>query len=48
MALGSPPIPGWVASGGDPCGEAWQGVQCAGPNMTAMYGVLGLFVDFME
>ncbi|CAN6453447.1 unnamed protein product [Victoria cruziana] len=36
VALGSPPIPGWVASGGDPCGEAWQGVQCAGPNMTAI------------
>ncbi|KAF3780085.1 STRUBBELIG-RECEPTOR FAMILY 3 protein [Nymphaea thermarum] len=35
-ALGSPAIPGWVASGGDPCGEGWQGVQCAGPNMTAI------------
>ncbi|KAL5793847.1 hypothetical protein ACOSP7_002441 [Xanthoceras sorbifolium] len=27
-ALGSPQLPGWVASGGDPCGEGWQGVQC--------------------
>ncbi|KEH39082.1 strubbelig receptor family protein [Medicago truncatula] len=27
-ALGNPVLPGWVASAGDPCGEAWQGVQC--------------------
>ncbi|CAN0896874.1 Protein STRUBBELIG-RECEPTOR FAMILY 3 [Linum grandiflorum] len=27
-SLGSPVLPGWVASAGDPCGEAWQGVQC--------------------
>ncbi|TXG55223.1 hypothetical protein EZV62_020479 [Acer yangbiense] len=27
-ALGSPQLPGWVQSGGDPCLEAWQGVQC--------------------
>ncbi|XP_031493052.1 protein STRUBBELIG-RECEPTOR FAMILY 3-like isoform X2 [Nymphaea colorata] len=33
-ALGSPPLPGWVASGGDPCVENWQGVQCTGPNIT--------------
>jgi Leucine-rich repeat (LRR) protein len=26
--LGNPVLPGWVASAGDPCGEAWQGVQC--------------------
>ncbi|KAF3777792.1 STRUBBELIG-RECEPTOR FAMILY 8 protein, partial [Nymphaea thermarum] len=35
-ALGSPPLPGWVASGGDPCGENWQGVQCTGPNITGI------------
>lgn len=30
VALGSPSIPGWVASGGDPCGSAipWQGIVC--------------------
>ncbi|KAL2474556.1 Protein STRUBBELIG-RECEPTOR FAMILY 3 [Abeliophyllum distichum] len=29
VALGSPSLPGWVASGGDPCGgEVWQGVEC--------------------
>ncbi|KAK4486913.1 hypothetical protein RD792_006222, partial [Penstemon davidsonii] len=28
VALGSPSLPGWVASGGDPCGEHWQGVDC--------------------
>ncbi|KAG2330771.1 hypothetical protein Bca4012_019655 [Brassica carinata] len=27
-ALGAPMLPGWTASGGDPCGEAWQGVVC--------------------
>ncbi|KAK0590162.1 hypothetical protein LWI29_023369 [Acer saccharum] len=27
-ALGFPQLPGWVQSGGDPCLEAWQGVQC--------------------
>ncbi|KAG5381441.1 hypothetical protein IGI04_032911 [Brassica rapa subsp. trilocularis] len=27
-ALGAPSLPGWTASGGDPCGEAWQGVIC--------------------
>ncbi|CAL0333881.1 unnamed protein product [Lupinus luteus] len=29
-ALGSPALPGWVSSAGDPCGEGWQGVQCNG------------------
>ncbi|KAK4786668.1 hypothetical protein SAY86_010501 [Trapa natans] len=28
VALGSPVLPGWVASGGDPCGQSWQGVLC--------------------
>lgn len=27
-AFGSPMLPNWVSTGGDPCGEAWQGVQC--------------------
>lgn len=27
-ALGSPALPGWTASGGDPCIESWQGVVC--------------------
>nr|XP_010921975.1 protein STRUBBELIG-RECEPTOR FAMILY 3 [Elaeis guineensis] len=35
-ALGSPPLPGWVASGGDPCFELWQGVQCVESNITAI------------
>jgi hypothetical protein len=35
-ALGSPDLDGWTGSGGDPCREAWQGVQCDGPNVTAM------------
>lgn len=39
-ALGSPPLPGWVPNGGDPCTESWQGVQCIGSNITAMYGNL--------
>ncbi|KAH7654793.1 Non-specific protein-tyrosine kinase protein [Dioscorea alata] len=35
-ALGSPPLPGWVPNGGDPCTESWQGVQCIGSNITAI------------
>lgn len=27
-SLGTPVLPGWTSAGGDPCGEAWQGVQC--------------------
>uniref|UniRef100_A0A2P2K7H8 Uncharacterized protein MANES_13G150000 n=1 Tax=Rhizophora mucronata TaxID=61149 RepID=A0A2P2K7H8_RHIMU len=27
-SLGYPTLPGWVASGGDPCSDNWQGVQC--------------------
>lgn len=38
VALESPVLPGWVASGGDPCGEAWQGVQCdGGTTISSMY-----------
>ncbi|CAL9134810.1 unnamed protein product [Musa textilis] len=35
-ALGSPPLPGWVLSGGDPCVEGWQGVQCVDSNITGI------------
>ncbi|KAB5512798.1 hypothetical protein DKX38_029826 [Salix brachista] len=28
ISLGSPLLPGWVSIGGDPCGEAWQGIVC--------------------
>lgn len=35
-ALGSPVIPGWTASAGDPCVEAWQGVQCNGSEITSI------------
>jgi hypothetical protein len=37
VALGSPPLPGWTASGGDPCGESWQGVTCIGTSINSMY-----------
>ncbi|PAN03920.1 hypothetical protein PAHAL_1G028900 [Panicum hallii] len=36
VALGSPDLDGWTDLGGDPCKEAWQGVQCDGPNVTAI------------
>ncbi|MBA0711799.1 hypothetical protein Golax_010946, partial [Gossypium laxum] len=36
-ALGSPLLPGWIASGGDPCAEAWQGVQCNGSDIMSMW-----------
>ncbi|CAN6237063.1 unnamed protein product [Urochloa humidicola] len=35
-ALGSRDLDGWTDLGGDPCKEAWQGVQCDGPNVTAI------------
>lgn len=35
-ALGSPVLPGWVASAGDPCGESWQGVQCNASDIIAI------------
>ena len=37
VALVSPKLPGWSASGGDPCGEGWQGVTCTGSSITSMY-----------
>lgn len=36
IALGSPPLPGWIASGGDPCFEVWQGVECVESNITSI------------
>lgn len=38
VALGSPQLPGWSATGGDPCGEKWQGVTCNVSDITKMYG----------
>ncbi|KAK3156143.1 hypothetical protein QOZ80_2AG0103400 [Eleusine coracana subsp. coracana] len=35
-ALGSPTLPGWTASGGDPCGEKWQGVTCIGTSINSI------------
>uniref|UniRef100_A0A803N1L5 Protein kinase domain-containing protein n=1 Tax=Chenopodium quinoa TaxID=63459 RepID=A0A803N1L5_CHEQI len=35
-ALGSPNLPGWVAAAGDPCGDAWQGVQCDASNINSI------------
>lgn len=34
LSLGSPPLAGWIPNGGDPCGEAWQGVTCVFSNIT--------------
>lgn len=42
-SLGSPPLPGWVLNGGDPCVEGWQGVQCVNSNITGMYDDLYKF-----
>ncbi|KAG2648385.1 hypothetical protein PVAP13_1NG030200 [Panicum virgatum] len=36
VALGLPDLDGWTALGGDPCKEAWQGVQCDGPNVSSI------------
>lgn len=43
VSLGSPSLPGWVASGGDPCGGSipWQGVTCDdSSSISSMYGHL--------
>lgn len=36
VALGSPSLPGWVASGGDPCGELWQGIVCEDSSISSI------------
>lgn len=36
VAFGSPALPGWIPNGGDPCLEAWQGVQCIQSNINAI------------
>ncbi|CAJ1936378.1 unnamed protein product [Sphenostylis stenocarpa] len=53
VALGSPPLEGWKAIGGDPCLEEWQGVSCVFSNITALRlggmnlsGQLGSNLDF--
>ena len=43
-ALGSPALPGWVSSGGDPCGQGWQGVQCNGSVIQEMYECYPFFL----
>uniref|UniRef100_A0A7C8ZNL7 Receptor protein serine/threonine kinase n=1 Tax=Opuntia streptacantha TaxID=393608 RepID=A0A7C8ZNL7_OPUST len=35
-AFGTPKLPGWVLTGGDPCAEAWQGVQCDTTNIISI------------
>ncbi|KAG2411308.1 hypothetical protein I3760_Q012600 [Carya illinoinensis] len=43
--MGSPLLPGWVATGGDPCGEAWQGVVCTNTDiMESLFGYVGYSV----
>ncbi|KAM7500823.1 hypothetical protein LguiA_025237 [Lonicera macranthoides] len=37
VALGSPPLIGWIPNGGDPCTEGWQGVLCVNANITGIY-----------
>ncbi|XP_062096421.1 protein STRUBBELIG-RECEPTOR FAMILY 3-like [Humulus lupulus] len=36
IALGYPPLRGWLLVGGDPCGENWQGVECVFSNITSI------------
>ncbi|KAL8131309.1 hypothetical protein AgCh_007297 [Apium graveolens] len=36
VSLGSPLLPGWVGVGGDPCADAWQGVQCIDSNINSI------------
>ncbi|XVF74915.1 hypothetical protein PTKIN_Ptkin13bG0148500 [Pterospermum kingtungense] len=38
-------LSGWKASGGDPCGDAWEGIKCSGSSITEInlpdYGLNG-------
>ncbi|KAJ4915468.1 Protein STRUBBELIG [Raphanus sativus] len=34
ITLGAPSLSRWIAFGGDPCGEKWQGVVCDSSNIT--------------
>uniref|UniRef100_A0A0D9WSV6 Protein kinase domain-containing protein n=1 Tax=Leersia perrieri TaxID=77586 RepID=A0A0D9WSV6_9ORYZ len=36
ISLGSPKLPGWSGTGGDPCSELWQGVVCTGTSITSV------------
>ncbi|KAF7843107.1 protein STRUBBELIG-RECEPTOR FAMILY 5-like [Senna tora] len=27
---------GWKSSGGDPCGDSWEGIKCSGSSVTEM------------
>ncbi|WOL16028.1 protein STRUBBELIG-RECEPTOR FAMILY 3-like [Canna indica] len=36
FSLGFPLLPGWRPLGGDPCVDAWQGVECVNSNITAI------------
>ncbi|KAJ7558413.1 hypothetical protein O6H91_04G038100 [Diphasiastrum complanatum] len=31
-----PPLTGWLSTGGDPCSEMWQGIECFGRNVVAI------------
>ncbi|XP_057963208.1 protein STRUBBELIG-RECEPTOR FAMILY 3-like isoform X2 [Malania oleifera] len=35
-AVGRPPLRGWTLSGGDPCAENWEGVECVFSNVTGI------------
>lgn len=45
VSLQYPQLIGWLAMGGDPCSEAWQGVGCVFSNITSLYA---LFVSFLR
>ncbi|MCL7038061.1 hypothetical protein MKW94_025637 [Papaver nudicaule] len=54
-SLGYPLLPGWVPNGGDPCLEAWQGIECVNSNITGLIlnganlgGVLGDNLGFFS
>ncbi|WOG91742.1 hypothetical protein DCAR_0310992 [Daucus carota subsp. sativus] len=46
IAVGSPILPRWTSVGGDPCGDAWQGVECDGSNISSIkYNVANMNGD---
>lgn len=33
-SLNSPKLSGWKSSGGDPCGDSWEGIKCSDSAVT--------------
>lgn len=39
-------LKGWSSSGGDPCGDSWDGITCKGSSVTEMFVIFSLIKYF--